>query len=568
MNTMKRAFLVGLTLFIIGLLTLPLSYCGGKQAPVKTEPTQTTPSDTSESDKSDDSSRERIKNKDKSEENTDTKENSEMAPVEESPLERRQIEIVTSLEQEYVPVIIPKEKPPLTDPESIEGEKTIKIADSISSGITDIFRGFGYKGAIDVPENFKRRVAHYIRYFSENEKGTRFYRRAMSRGSVYFPMIKKVLKKKHLPLSLAYLPVIESGFNLNARSRARAIGMWQFMKGTARMYGLKVNRRVDERRDPVKSTYAAAEYLNDLLAMFGAEDPFLGISAYNAGEGKIMRALRKISYKERSFWTLVKKNLLKNETDEYIPRLLAVVLIANDPVKYAAASKTVPRKLLPEEAENEDQEVIGSLLSSKDNLGEIETKSMNTHAKPKAVLITKPPKVKPVSKGSTIHRVKRGDTLYNIARRYKVSVKRLKQWNKLRSNNIKVGWKLKIKSATSPVLNAKSRRTRSSKGYRLVYTVNYTDSLARIALFFKGVSARSIMRWNNLRRSRIYPKQKLAIYLKHHPRKVFTHIVKRGESARTIARKYKRRIEYVLSLNGLLTNSRLKPGKRLKIYYF
>nr|NIM14730.1 LysM peptidoglycan-binding domain-containing protein [Candidatus Aminicenantes bacterium]NIM81497.1 LysM peptidoglycan-binding domain-containing protein [Candidatus Aminicenantes bacterium]NIN20867.1 LysM peptidoglycan-binding domain-containing protein [Candidatus Aminicenantes bacterium]NIN44688.1 LysM peptidoglycan-binding domain-containing protein [Candidatus Aminicenantes bacterium]NIN87496.1 LysM peptidoglycan-binding domain-containing protein [Candidatus Aminicenantes bacterium] len=106
------------------------------------------------------------------------------------------------------------------------------------------------------------------------------------------------------------------------------------------------------------------------------------------------------------------------------------------------------------------------------------------------------------------------------------------------------------------------------KGYRLIYTVNYTDSLARIALFFRGVSARDIMRWNRLRRTRIYPKQKLVLYLKKEPKKVVTHIIKRGDTAKGIAQKYNVRVEYVLSLNGLLTDSRLNPGMKLKVYYF
>jgi membrane-bound lytic murein transglycosylase D len=158
--------------------------------------------------------------------------------------------------------------------------------------------------------------------------------------------------------------------------------------------------------------------------------------------------------------------------------------------------------------------------------------------------------------------VKRGDTLYSIAKGHNVGVRSLKSWNKLRSNRIYPGQKLKIYPSSSRAGKTKSR------GYKLIYTVNYTDSLARIALFFKGVTARDIMTWNRLRRTRIYPKQRLVLYMKKAPRKVFNHIVKRGESAFKIAKKYGLRVEYVLSLNGLVTNSRLRPGQKLKIYYF
>lgn len=468
------------------------------------------------------------------------------------------IETTKGSEQTETPVQPAKpESIPTLKPHSLADP----MADHIAAGITGIFKEFGYSGQLDVPENFKRRVAHYIRYFSTHEKGTRFYRRAMNRGFHYLPMIREALKRKKLPLSLAYLPVVESGFNPNARSRAGAVGMWQFMKGTARMYGLKISRRRDDRKDPIKSTYAAAEYLNDLLAMFGQEDPFLGICAYNAGEGKILRALRKISYTERSFWTLVRKDLLRTETDNYIPQFMAVILMTGDPETYVAASKTVP----VEPDDEEDREIIDAL-----------------HVRPTAP-DGDPPRVSlepvtPVPQGRSpqrIYRVKRGDTLYGIARSFKTNIRNIKKWNNLRGNRIHPGQKLKLspgsgKSDKSGKSGSGTRGSDDSSGkpYKLLYTVNFKDTLVRIALFFKGVSVRDIMRWNGLKRSRIYPKQKLSVYLEKPPRKVVTHVIKRGDTAGKIARKYGRRLEYVLALNGLVSTSKLKPGNRLKIYYF
>jgi len=475
--------------------------------------------------------------------------------------------------EEVIPII--ESQPQPTGIQTADNLEIKKITDKITSGITGISREFGYPGDIDVPVNFKKQVAYYIRYFTENKDGARFFLRTMSRGSEYLPMIKQVLQEKQLPLSLAYLPAIESGFNPNARSRAGAVGMWQFMRGTARMYGLNITRSKDERRDPVKSTFAAAEYLNDLLAMFGMEDPFLGICAFNAGEGKILNALRKISYTERSFWTLVKKDLLKSETDEYIPQFIAVILMANNPDKYAAAAQSISAE--PEEAkteEEEDQEVISALHHSdtKDNLEEetsdtivekevIELKKVEVESKP---VQPAPGEKTPAASPSQVYQVKPGDTLYSIAKQHNVGIRSLKNWNNLRSNHIYPGQKLKIYSASSTTRKATARRG----GYQLIYTVNYTDSLARIALFFKGVSARDIMTWNRLRRTRIYPKQELVLYLKEPPGKVVTHIVKAGENAFKIAKKYGLRVEYVLSLNGLLTNSPLRPGQKLKIYFF
>lgn len=563
-------------LFVLAVFIF--SYCGRFKPETEPEnpPTQTNPVEETETPEPPEQTQSQKQETQEEQTLSEEDKKEEISQVQETKEEESKQTSITSADgreyrqkEEVVPVIEPQQKP--TEIQTAESLEIKKITDKITSGITGISREFGYPGDIDVPVNFKKRVAHYIRYFSENENGSRFYLRAMSRGSQYLPMIKRILKEKHLPLSLAYLPAIESGFNPNARSRAGAMGMWQFMRGTARMYGLKITRSKDERSNAVKSTYAAAEYLNDLLAMFGMEDPFLGICAFNAGEGKILNALRKISYTERSFWTLVNKNLLKSETDEYIPQFIAVILMANNPDKYTAAAQSIPAE--PEEAETEekeDQEVITELHHSdtKDNLGE-ETSEPPVE---KEVIELKKVKTKPVqpapqkktvtSSPSQVYKVKRGDTLYSIAKWHKVGVRSLKNWNNLRSNRIYPGQKLKIYSSSSPA----SKTT--SLGYKLVYTVNYTDSLARIALFFKGVSARDIMNWNRLRRTRIYPRQKLVLYLKEPPRKVSTHIVKRGENAFKIAKKYGLRVEYVLSLNGLVTNSRLRPGQKLKIYYF
>lgn len=436
-----------------------------------------------------------------------------------------------------------------------------EITDHIAAGINGVFKEFGYPGDMNIPESFKNRVAHYVRYFSFDEKGSRFFQRGLSRAEEYLPMIRQTFQEKNLPLSLIYLPLVESGFNPKARSRAGAVGMWQFMRGTARIYGLNVSRRVDERKDPERATAAAAEYLNDLLAMFGMEDPFLGICAYNAGEGKILNALRKISYKERSFWTLVNKNLLRTETDEYIPRLLAVILMTRDPETYAAASKIV--SIEPDDTA--DQEIIDSIHTASPSPEE--ENGAETEAETESGTTTGT-----VNGAFWIYTVKQGDTLFGIAKKYNVEVDALKEWNQLDGNLIHPDEELKFytaaPSASRPARVQVSPAPVDKKGYKLIYTVNYGDSLARIALLFKGVTARDIMDWNRLSRTRIYVKQELDLYLPQPPRKVVSHVVKNGDTAAKIAREYGERIEYVLSLNGMVTDSPLAPGKQLLIYHF
>ncbi len=142
--------------------------------------------------------------------------------------------------------------------------------------------------------------------------------------------MKDILREHDIPEQMVFLPLIESGFNPNAYSRARAAGYWQFIASTAKKYGLEINWWRDERRDPEKSTWAAANYLKDLYEMFGSWD--LAMAAYNAGEGKILRALNKT--KADSYWELVRTDYIKSETKNYVPKFIAAALIANNPDEY------------------------------------------------------------------------------------------------------------------------------------------------------------------------------------------------------------------------------------------
>jgi len=148
-------------------------------------------------------------------------------------------------------------------------------------------------------------------------------------------MVEGILTEFNLPLDLAFLSLVESGFSTHATSRAQAVGPWQFIKGTAKAYGLRVDNWIDERRDPLKSTIAAASYLRDLYHLFGSWP--LAMAAYNAGEGKVGRALARTQ--ADNFWDLTDTKLLKRETKEYVPRFLAASLIARDPARFGL---TVP----------------------------------------------------------------------------------------------------------------------------------------------------------------------------------------------------------------------------------
>jgi membrane-bound lytic murein transglycosylase D len=155
----------------------------------------------------------------------------------------------------------------------------------------------------------------------------------LERSGRYIEAMQEILKEKNMPPELVFLPIVESGFNPKAYSRARAAGPWQFISGTAKRYGLVIDWWRDERKDPLKSTVAAARYLNDLYEMFGSWS--LALAAYNAGEGKIAKALRKSSSDD--FWPLLGTKYIRKETKDYVPHYIAATMIANTPEEYGFA---------------------------------------------------------------------------------------------------------------------------------------------------------------------------------------------------------------------------------------
>jgi hypothetical protein len=186
----------------------------------------------------------------------------------------------------------------------------------------------------DVPIQMNKQVRAYLVYFSTERKEV--IRRYLSRSSRYLPMIKEVFQEAGLPEDMAYLAMIESGFNNKAYSPAAASGMWQFIKGTGLRYGLVIDSYVDERRDPEKATRAAARYLLDLYKQFGSW--YLAAASYNCGEGRVQRELDSSNHK--NFWELSANMCLPTETKNYVPQMIAATIIAKNPEKFGF--KNVP----------------------------------------------------------------------------------------------------------------------------------------------------------------------------------------------------------------------------------
>lgn len=180
--------------------------------------------------------------------------------------------------------------------------------------------------ASDLPIILNGPVQTYLRSFPRAKD----FHAGLARSGRYLPMIRRIFADYGLPQDLVWVALVESGFNPWAMSPAEAVGIWQFIEGTARRYGLKVNNQVDERRDPEKSTRAAARYLQDLYKQFGCW--YLAAASYNAGEKRVEGVVAR--HDTRDFWTMARNKLLPQETCNYVPQLVAAALIARHPEKY------------------------------------------------------------------------------------------------------------------------------------------------------------------------------------------------------------------------------------------
>jgi membrane-bound lytic murein transglycosylase D len=314
-----------------------------------------------------------------------------------------------------------------------------------------------------------------VQFFLDRFTGSR--RDAMtlwvSRSGRYLAMAREVFRSRGLPEDLVFTAMIESGFKPDAVSRVGAKGMWQFMAGTARRYGLRVDRWVDERLDPQKSTVAAAGYLHDLYEMFGSWA--LAQAAYNAGELKVARAIQKTG--SRDFWTLAQSRHLKRETKDFVPQIHAATVIGRDPDRYGfefddlepLAVETIsvpPSTDLRRLASN-----AGLSLETVHALNPTLIRGVTPPGGPWALRVPegerdrveaalaprRPPvmvasvrsEVTRVSATGEIHVVRPRDTVSAIARRYGVSVDDVMRWNRLDSqDHIRPGDRLRVARST------------------------------------------------------------------------------------------------------------------------
>ncbi len=452
----------------------------------------------------------------------------------------------------------------------------------------------------DIPIYINKDVKKWIKYFQT--KGKRHFKKWLERSGKYIPMMRKILRENGLPEDLVYLAMIESGFHPHAYSRARASGPWQFIYSTGKLYGLRVDWWIDERRDPEKSTIAAAAHLKDLYDRFGSW--YLAAAGYNAGALKIERAMKR--YDTEDFWELARGRYLRRETKNYVPKLLAAALIAKNPEKYGFTNIKYQEPIKYEKV-NISRPTDLSVIAKAAGVSVAKLRALNPELRrwftppnypnyelkvPVGTakrLLANLAKIKPSKRLAFLkHRIRRGETISHIARRYGISARELMRFNRIRNPRriragkiivVPVNENYRPPRHTRVALRSKSkiRSQAKRKGDRIIYEVKPGDTLWSISRAF-DVTVTQIRRWNRLHSSRlIHPGTKLTIYTSRiSPKDVLTassdekpyirHRVRYGETLYSIARRYGVRIKDLKRWNRLKNARRLRTGTILKIY--
>jgi membrane-bound lytic murein transglycosylase D len=425
-----------------------------------------------------------------------------------------------------------------------------------------------------IPVEINAHVQREIDRFTGPEK--RFFLESYRRAGRYRPMIVRKLRAAGLPEELSWLPLVESGFKVRALSRARALGMWQFISSTGSRYRLDRSHWIDERMDPEKSTEAAIRYLTDLHGMFG--DWMMALAGYNCGEHRVMTQIRRQEDEHLDgFWDVFGR--LPRETARYVPRFLATLVIVSNPEKYGLE--------LPEPDAPVDFETVAverhlrlvdldrALGLDKDTLVALnpELRRGTTPSDrydlrvPSVVadvvdekLAALPAYEPPPEVVYARHRVRRGETLSTIARHYRTTVAQIVRANYLRSRNrIREGQHLKIPQRGASLASSIGR---SRGGESLFHTVRRGDSLWRLASRY-GTTVGRIQRDNDLRSDRLAVGQRLRIATGTGGG-ARSYTVRRGDTIGRIAQAENVSIDQLLRANGLSRSSTIYPGQVIR----
>jgi len=400
-----------------------------------------------------------------------------------------------------------------------------------------------------IPMHFNQTVKGFIDYFAIRDRA--YTRNIIKKKELYFPLFEEYLEKYDLPEELKYLSIIESGLNPRAVSRAKAVGLWQFMPSTGRMYKLHQDWYVDERMSPEKATEAACKYLKQLYGMFG--DWELALAAYNAGPGNVRKAIRRSGY-IRNFWGIYR--FLPRETRSYVPQFVAINYVLKfqhehnffeEEVYYPIKTDTIHvnrymhlktfaelinicedelqsinpeirRGALPENIKNYPLKVpIDKIAYVKANRAFLLDSASKT-GKPEIAYKARRSVGSTYGRERIVYKVRNGDVIGIIAENYRVRVADIRSWNNLRSNMIRIGQPLVIWA--KPGIKMKGPRIVASNKTPVpvpipknskTYVVQPGDTLWDISRKFEGLSIDKLKKLNNLKDHKIKPGQKLLL---------------------------------------------------------
>ncbi len=446
----------------------------------------------------------------------------------------------------------------------------------------------------DLEPHESKEVEQYLKYFTH--KARRTFERWLKRSEPYLPHVRKTLTRYGLPQDLVLLPFTESGYNPKAYSWAGAGGMWQFMPFTGRKYGLKVNWWIDERRDPYKSTEAAAKYLKELYARFG--DWYLALAAYNAGEGKISRALKKTNTKD--FFELCENNRklsrrsrLRKETQHYVPKFIAISkifqnldMLGFEPVRWNQNKDTVAVAIpggtdllalarAGKMSWREFHELNPAFRRQVSPPDFKATAHLPVDKADKMIAYLANPSSRPYA-GYVRYLVRGGDSWWRISRKFGVPISVLKKVNNTRTNILRPGHHVMVpgRGSSKAIASSGTKSVPTSGRYK----VRRGDSWWTISRKF-GVSVSRLKAANNRRGNTLRIGQQVNIPKNGKTSSAYAststkkralaakkgnYIVKQGDSLWSISKRYRMSVSTLKSANGLGSNS-LKPGMKLFI---
>ena len=440
---------------------------------------------------------------------------------------------------------------------------------------------------LSLPHPLNKRVMREVRWYGKNQK---YIDRVAERARPYLPYIVRQLEQRDLPMEFALLPVVESAFQVSAYSRARALGLWQFIPSTGRLYGLEQNWWYDGRRDAIASTDAALDYLSKLLDDFDG-DRLLAVAAYNWGEGNVMRAMsrNRARGKPTDVWSLK----LPRETRAHVSRLLAFAAIVEDPGRHGMVLDSIHDRVAFETVPLDGQiDLAVAARLAGITLDEIH--QLNSGFKRNATAPNGPHRLHlpthaverfrtNLASSSveerlrwTRHRIVRGDTLGTIAGRYRTTVAVLKRLNRLTSDRIVAGQHLLIPKATDAFETLRIGEVTgvdhaAAPAARTVHVVESGDTLSGIATRH-GTTVLALAQVNGINRNAIlHPGQKLRLIPAVYSRPTAEHKpihyrVKRGDSLWKISRRFGVSVASLREWNQLPEGELLMPGRKLEVH--